>query len=234
MEKKATKTLRLVHSTFQSFFFANWRRNVSQRQKWANKRVGLSKDARRLIQSLFFSTVGWRNREKKTCLWWRWHCYCGEVSSQLLSSFLSWFSTIHTSHLPFLTPPSLLLFLTFTAPTPLSLFHPSLVSPSSTNTASSTKMTYVSYNNHAIWRGPQTTEKKKVGGDRRKEGLDGREGACHEGRGPNENGVRLSWPSRNFRGGKKKVSDAPRRMENPSMRHFVLFCIKPQRRRDRV
>lgn len=33
-------------SVYLLFFFANTRRNVSQRQKWANKRVGVSRNAR--------------------------------------------------------------------------------------------------------------------------------------------------------------------------------------------
>lgn len=80
--------------------------------------------------------------------------------------------------------------------------------------ASSTKMTYVSYNNHAIWKGPRKRSTWAIGG--------GGASVVGQGQAIKRKGIRLSEPA-------GEGTNGPTAQRNPSMRHFLLFCIQPQR-----
>lgn len=146
---------------------------------------------------------------------WMWHCYVTMYSKNLLSTSLS--SVSFPLPLPFLQSVSssfclsTLVFL-FLIPhlTPSSLL--SIVHPFRTHAASSTKTTYVSYSNHAIWRDHRT----------RRKGLDRRGGLSRGQCQAKEGAVVLSRLA-------EELADRPSAQWNPSMRHFVLFRIKPQR-----
>lgn len=84
-------------------------------------------------------------------------------------------------------------------------------------TASSTKMTYVSYSNHAMWR----DHRRRRWRWRRGGGLN-RRGTCCGGRAKGKEELWLSWLA-------EKVENRQSAQWNSSMRHFVLFPIKSQR-----
>lgn len=158
---------------------------------------------------------------------WTWRCEVTHLQWDLLSTALSSLFSFPLPHLSI--HPHVFFFVycfshfyLYFYPTSYKLFFLlSITHPFCIHAASSTKMTYVSYNNHAIWGDHWRWRKgsdKGVGW-----GGVGWGGGVRHGAGPSEKRNHRSWPMA------EDLTDSWSTQWNPSMRHFVLFCIKPQR-----